>query len=640
MATSGSLPPPSTSASAARAHVLHRRTNSYSCPRSLARLMASCGTILQQQERAQQIVGMLEGKPVFLRLPVRAPAARNAEPTQDAAGVAPRAPAGPRECAGALDPARVPLTPNSEDDAAATSYTTTQPTQVERMDETALLKRPRDASDGSDDEHPANDGADDTREAAISRTHKRRAGEAGATSRAHVTPVALLPAPLGPTSAVADATPSLSETPPHGAPPSSGAPSTAPLAAAPRTTAAQDGGTHDTNGPAGGALAVNLAAGGGLSVAPTPPTLDAEWTLQQSKAARRKAKKLAARRPLTQPAAGTCLFRPADRTACFLTISREAIARHLAAIPGVSQVRVNTRRNVVAADAETDECLAALLATQCVAGIAVRAGRPARRGTSRGLVFGVDPHLTTEEIQANLDCEAPVSSVVRKPDGAVLLEFAAPNPPPFLAVFKLLLPVRGCRPRPVQCARCGRLDHVTVCCRAGERCARCGGGHTAQQCTASALRCTNCGGPHAVTNPRCPRWQHERKVATAMARAPQPVPRAEVVAAVRTGQPLSYADMARRCASQQRQPSTSQERQQQQQRKPARRPPAQQPPAAQTRVQQLPSNPIAPDPDQIVPILLALVHSLVGRLPAEDPARLAATAALAQLNPTTTPQHG
>lgn len=114
-----------------------------------------------------------------------------------------------------------------------------------------------------------------------------------------------------------------------------------------------------------------------------------------------------------------------------------------------------------------------------------------------------------------------------------------------------------------------------------------------------------------------------------MARAPQPVPRAEAVAAVRTGQPLSYADMARHRTSQQ-----------QQQRKPTRRPPAQRPPAAQPRVQQPPSNPAAPGPDQMVPMLLALVRSLVGRLPAEDPDRLAATAALAQLNPSTTPQHG
>lgn len=398
MATSGSLPPPSTSAPAARAHLLHRRTNSYSCPRSLDRLMASCGTILQQQERAQQIVGMLQGKPVFLRLPERAPAARNAEPTQDAAGVTPRAPDGPRECAGVLDSARAALTANSEGDAAAASCTTTRPTQEEPMDETALLKRPREASDGSDDERPANGGADDTEEAAIPRTLKRRAGEAGATSRAHVTPVAPPAlALLGPASVAAEAAASSSEPPPHGA----------PGVAAP-TSSAQDGGAHDTNGRAGGALAVNVAAGGGSSGAPTPPAPAAEWTLQQSKAGRRKARKLAARRPFTQPAAGTCLFRPADRTASFLTISRETIARHLAATPGVSQVRVNTRLNVVAADAETDECLAALLATQSVAGIAVRAGRPASRGTSRGLVFGVDPHLTTEEILANLDCEAPI----------------------------------------------------------------------------------------------------------------------------------------------------------------------------------------------------------------------------------------
>lgn len=644
MATSGSLPPPSTSAPAARAHLLHRRTNSYSCPRSLDRLMASCGTILQQQERAQQIVGMLGGKPVFLRLPERAPAARNAEPTQDAqdaTGVAPRAPDGPRACPGVLDSARAALTADSEGDAAAASCTTTRPTQEEPMDETALLKRPREASDGSDDERPANGGADDTGEAAIPRTLKRRAGEAGATSRAHVTPVAPPAlALLGPASVAAEAAASPSEPLPHGV-------------AAP-TSSAQDGGAHDTNGRAGGALAVNVAAGGGSSGAPTPPAPAAEWTLQQSKAGRRKARKLAARRPFTQPAAGTCLFRPTDRAASFLTASREVIARELAATPGVSQVRVNTRLNVVAVDAETDECLAALLATQSVAGIAVRAGRPASRGTSRGLVFGVDRQLTVEEIQANIDCEVAVRGVARKADGAVLITFAAPCPPPFVAVYKLLLPVRGCRPRPTQCARCGRLDHVTACCMDKQRCARCGGGHAAQQCPASTPRCTNCSGPHPVTDPRCPRWQHERKVVTAMARAPQPVPRAEAAASVRTEQPPSYAEMARRRSSQQQASRQLQQRpatqgrqpqqhppatqgRQQQPRKPAGRPPAQ--PSAQTGVEQLPAASTATGQDQLVPILLALVHSLVGHLPTEDPARLAATAALAHLRPPA-PYHG
>lgn len=96
--TSGSLLPPLTSASAARTSLLHHCTNSMSCPRSLARLMTRCGTILQKQEHAQQIVGMLEGRPVFLLSPAPVPAPQCAEPTVHAAGGSPSAPPVPYVC--------------------------------------------------------------------------------------------------------------------------------------------------------------------------------------------------------------------------------------------------------------------------------------------------------------------------------------------------------------------------------------------------------------------------------------------------------------------------------------------------------------------------------------------------------------
>lgn len=48
----------------------------------------------------------------------------------------------------------------------------------------------------------------------------------------------------------------------------------------------------------------------------------------------------------------------------------------------------------------------------------------------------------------------------------------------------------------------------------------------------------------------------------------------------------------------------------------------------------------APGPEQLMPVLLALTHSLVGRLPADDPARMAATDALALLSPPAHLHHG
>lgn len=97
---------------------------------------------------------------------------------------------------------------------------------------------------------------------------------------------------------------------------------------------------------------------------------------------------------------------------------------------------------------------------------------------------------------------------------------------------------------------------------------------------------------------------------------------AEAEASVRTEHPRSYAEMARRRSSQQRasrqmqQPPATQVRQQQSH-KQAGHLPAQ--PSAQPWVEQLPPASAATGQDQMVPILLALVHSLVGHLPTDDP---------------------
>nr|XP_050051973.1 mucin-5AC-like [Dermacentor andersoni] len=66
--------------------------------------------------------------------------------------------------------------------------------------------------------------------------------------------------------------------------------------------------------------------------------------------------------PNTPPADGgvahdttvTVLYRPMERKATFLALSRHSIAAQLCSVPGVRRVRVNFRRNVVAADVTRD----------------------------------------------------------------------------------------------------------------------------------------------------------------------------------------------------------------------------------------------------------------------------------------------
>ncbi|KAH9372223.1 hypothetical protein HPB48_003430 [Haemaphysalis longicornis] len=148
----------------------------------------------------------------------------------------------------------------------------------------------------------------------------------------------------------------------------------------------------------------------------------------------------------------------------------------------------------------------------------------------------------------------------KRGQSAPLLHFHGPITPPTKYLFRLLrLEVTPCRPRLVQCSRRGRLDRVTSCCRGPSRCSRCGGGgHERASCSAAAPTALTVVG-NAVDNPRCPRWQQERPVATALLQSTEEESRLAVRAKIRaeeaakqpmiapasTRQRSSYADAAK-----------------------------------------------------------------------------------------------
>ncbi|KAL1486790.1 hypothetical protein MTO96_046817 [Rhipicephalus appendiculatus] len=171
------------------------------------------------------------------------------------------------------------------------------------------------------------------------------------------------------------------------------------------------------------------------------------------------------------PACGTVLFRPANIGASFHRTSRLAIAQALSALPGFKEVRVNTKKNIVAADASTAEWMDRLLATSELAGIPVTARPPANRSQSSGVVQGVDGDFTDEALLAAVTSEVPVIAATRQ-GTSLVLRFASPVPPARVHLFRMALEVRPSRPRPLQCLRCGRYGHVTAACQRSERCLR------------------------------------------------------------------------------------------------------------------------------------------------------------------------
>ncbi|XP_037529321.1 uncharacterized protein LOC119406663 [Rhipicephalus sanguineus] len=198
----------------------------------------------------------------------------------------------------------------------------------------------------------------------------------------------------------------------------------------------------------------------------------------------------------------TVLYRPRNRRTNFRSSTQEAISSFLATVDGVVRVRVNFRRNVVAADTPTGSPLDPLLSISDICGIAVRA-RQAANNTCSGIIFGVDTALGEEEIRENISSNLPVTSCSRSGHN-IIVRFEGSKPPTEVALYKQRRTVKPRRPRPVECGRCLRYGHVEAACTFDQRCLRCGGAHEPAECTAATPKCIFCGDKHPATRTMLP----------------------------------------------------------------------------------------------------------------------------------------
>ncbi|KAH8034907.1 hypothetical protein HPB51_003194 [Rhipicephalus microplus] len=267
------------------------------------------------------------------------------------------------------------------------------------------------------------------------------------------------------------------------------------------------------------------------SAAGSPPDTEG-FQVVTTKSARRRARDLAAAAalPVDPAIVGTVLFRPSAPGGTFSGSPRLILAQALSTRPGVAAIRVNHKRNIVAADATTRECLEQLLNIKELKGIPVTAKEPADHKTSTGFLHGVDGEPAVDSLLPGIKSAVPVLSAARE-GRTVTLRFAGPVPPEHVSLFLVRFPVRPARPRPLQCRQCGRFGHVKESCSWPGSCIRCGRTHPGESC--KQTRCVNCGGPHSADTPECPRWQEQRKIATIMASSPTILSRRTVAAAVR-----------------------------------------------------------------------------------------------------------
>ncbi|KAL3183081.1 hypothetical protein MRX96_006863 [Rhipicephalus microplus] len=134
-----------------------------------------------------------------------------------------------------------------------------------------------------------------------------------------------------------------------------------------------------------------------------------------TRSARRRARDLAAAAalPVDPAIVGTVLFRPSAPGGTFSGSPRLILAQALSARPGVAAIRVNQKRNIVAADATTRECLEQLLTIRELKGIPVTAKEPADHKTSTGFLHGVDGEPAVDSLLPGIQSAVPVLSAAR-----------------------------------------------------------------------------------------------------------------------------------------------------------------------------------------------------------------------------------
>ncbi|KAH7971846.1 hypothetical protein HPB52_003469 [Rhipicephalus sanguineus] len=216
-----------------------------------------------------------------------------------------------------------------------------------------------------------------------------------------------------------------------------------------------------------------------------------------SKAARRRARDIAAATLPVDPAVvGTMLYRPSTTGGSFKGSPRLTLAQALSSRAGVSAIRINHKRNIVAADATTKECLEQLFAVKELQGIPVSAKEPSDRRTNTGFLHGIDGEPTDASLLPGIVSSVLVMSATRE-GSTVTLRFSGPVPPEHVSLFRVQFRVRPARPRPLQCRQCGRFGHVKETCDWPHSCIHCGQAHRGDE-GCQRRRCVNCGGPHSA----------------------------------------------------------------------------------------------------------------------------------------------
>lgn len=217
----------------------------------------------------------------------------------------------------------------------------------------------------------------------------------------------------------------------------------------------------------------------------------------------------------------TVVFTPRDPTCSLGAMNKLKLSRFLEALaPGlIKEARVNSRKNLIAVDANNVTAVDILLATTSLCGADVRAYLPRAKNTVIGVIRDVDADIPDEEISQLVSSTVVIVHIRRfGSSNSVKLVFQGDTLPATVKVGLVRHAVRQYVPRPLQCRKCMKLGHVIGVCPYESTCGRCGENHTIDACISTCHKCANCAGDHEATSPICPRLRREMKICQKMAR--------------------------------------------------------------------------------------------------------------------------
>ena len=188
----------------------------------------------------------------------------------------------------------------------------------------------------------------------------------------------------------------------------------------------------------------------------------------------------------------------------------------------ITDVRVNTRKNVLAIDVSNAAALNTLRNVTELDGMKVRSYIPVGYSVVTGVIYDVDTAIPSSDfdILVKPASEASViAKVVRLGNSRCLkIVFKGDSLPSHVKVGHFRHPVRPFIPKPLQCHNCMKMGHVRSVCENKTVCPRCAETHSEDDCKATILKCSNCHGSHAASSKECPKIQREIAVLKQMAR--------------------------------------------------------------------------------------------------------------------------